>query len=88
MKRIMGVQFNNREDAERMFMEEHPDMKLGRSGRIAWLIVMLVFYTIAGIPYLVLNCILTLYSQIVTLFLFATNPVNMDLSNSNREEPS
>lgn len=88
MKRIIGVQFNNREDAERMFMEDHPDMKLGRAGRIAWLVVMLVFYTFAGIPYLVLNCILTLYSQIVTLFLFATNPVNMDLSNSNKEEPS
>lgn len=88
MKRIIGVQFNNREDAERMFMEEHPDMKLGRAGRIAWLIVMLVFYTVAGIPYLLLNCILTLYSQVVTLFLFATNPVNMDLSDSNREEPS
>ena len=88
MKTIIGVQFNNREDAERMFMEEHPNMKLGRAGRIAWLIVMLVFYTFAGIPYLALNIILTLYSQIVTLFLFATNPIDMDLSNSNREEPS
>lgn len=86
MRRIMGVQFNNREDAEWMFMEEHPDMKLGRAGRIAWLIVMLVFYTVAGIPYLVLNCILTLYSQLVTLVLFATNPIDMDLSN--KEEPS
>lgn len=58
----------------------------GRAGRIAWLIVMLVFYTFAGIPYLALNCILTLYSQLVTLFLFATNPIDMDLSD--KEEPS
>lgn len=88
MKTIIGVQFNNREDAERMFMEEHPNMKLGRAGRIAWLIIMLVFYTVAGIPYLVFNCILTLYSQVVTLFLFATNPTDMDLDLSDREEPS
>lgn len=88
MKQIIGVQFNNREDAERMFMEQHPNMKLGRAGRIAWLIIMLVFYTVAGIPYLMLDFILTIYSQVVTLVLFATNPTDMDLSNSNREEPS
>lgn len=88
MKQIMGVQFNNREDAERMFMEQHPNMKLGRAGRIAWLIIMLVFYTVAGIPYLVLNFILTMYSQVVTLVLFATNPTDMDLDLSDREEPS
>ena len=87
MKRFLGVQFNNREDAERMFMEEHPNMELGRAGRIAWLIVMLVFYTFVGAPYVVLNIILTIYSQVVTLFLFATNPVKkQDLSD--KEEPS
>ena len=88
MKTIIGVQFNNREDAERMFMDEHPDMELGMTGRIIWLMVMIIFYAIAGIPYLILNMILTAYSQFVTLFLFATNPLVLKKDLTDKEEPS
>ena len=88
MKRILGVEFNNREDAERMFMDEHPDMEIGMTGRIIWLIVMVIYYVIVGIPYLVLNIILTAYSQFVTLFLFATNPLILKKDLSDKEEPS
>lgn len=88
MKRILGVEFNNREDAERMFMDEHPDMELGITGRIIWLIVMVIYYVVVGIPYLVLNIVLTAYSQFVTLFLFATNPLVLKKDLSDKEEPS
>ena len=88
MKRILGVEFNNREDAERMFMDEHPDTELGMTGRVMWLIVMVIYYVVVGIPYLVLNIILTAYSQFVTIFLFATNPLILKKDLSDKEEPS
>lgn len=88
MKKFMDVRFNNRKDAEEMFNNE--GLEIGMIGRTLWLIFMLFVYIVVGIPALAIEFVLTAYSQIVTLFLFATNPLAMkkDLSDSNREEPS
>lgn len=86
MKKFMDVRFNNRKDAEEMFNDG--GLEIGMIGRTLWLIFMLFFYIVVGIPALVIEFVLTAYSQIVTLFLFATNPLAMKKDLSDREEPS
>jgi hypothetical protein len=82
----MDVRFNNRKDAEKMFNDE--GLEIGMIGRTLWLIFMLFVYIVVGIPTLMIEFILTVYSQIVTLVLFATNPLAMKKDLSDREEPS